>query len=295
MGMGLRSSGGTAGGGLTVFALAGGANLGAVQVGMLAALLEAGIRPDAVIGTSAGALNAAYLAADPTPGGMERLAELWGSVRRREVFPLSLGGLTRALLARRNFFFPSVGLRRVIGRAQLGFARLENAPIPLHVVATDLDTGEAVVLSEGPVIDALLASAAIPGVFPPVQIGGRLLVDGGVVASIPILQAEALGASRIYVLPTLPEWVSLGASSPLFVAQLAIELASHPAVHLALERVAARTEVHVLPVPGAAARLSMFDFRATRRLIDEAHELTTAWLGRVPAPIPALDPAWAAT
>ena len=174
------------GGGLTVFALAGGANLGAVQVGMLSALLEAGIRPDAVIGTSVGALNAAYLATDPTPGGMERLADLWGSLRRREVFPLSLRGMTQALLARHYFFFPSVGLRRLIRRARLGFARLEDAPIPLHVVATDLESGEAMVLSEGSVTDALLASAAIPAIIPPVEIGGRLLVDGGVVASIPM-------------------------------------------------------------------------------------------------------------
>lgn len=277
----------------TVFALAGGANLGAVQVGMLTALIRAGIRPDAVVGTSVGALNAAFVAADPSPAGMERLAELWLSVRRREVFPVSVSALVQALLSRRNYVVSPSGLRALIRRAQLGFTRLEDAPIPLRVVATDRDSGEAVVLSEGPLVEALLASAAIPGIFPPVEIRGRRLVDGGLVANPPILQAQALGGSAIYVLPTLPRWVPLGAPNALRVAQLAIELAAQPAVHLALDRVPSGTEVHVLPVPRATAELSMFDFRSTRRLISEAQRLTEAWLGVDSEGAPALAARWA--
>ncbi len=188
----------------TVFVLAGGGNLGAVQVGQLYALLESGIKPDAVVGTSIGALNGAFVVNHADLSGMEELAELWASVRRRDVFPVSVRALARGVFGHQQFLFESLGLRSVLLRAQFGFTHLEDAPIPVHVVATDLNTGNPVVLDHGETIRCLLASSAVPGLYAPVEIEGRTLVDGGVVANVPIAAAEALNPSRVYVLPTVP-------------------------------------------------------------------------------------------
>ena len=185
------------------FVLSGGASLGAVQVGMLRALVDEGIRPDLLVGTSVGAVNGAFLAGrDFTPQSVDELAELWLSVRRGQVFPLEpVTGLLGFLGARKNLV-PDRALRRLISR-NTDCDRLEQLPIPLHVVACDVLTGTEVRLSDGPLVDAVLASAAIPGVLPPVDWNGRLLIDGGVINNTPITHALELGATEIYVLPTV--------------------------------------------------------------------------------------------
>jgi NTE family protein len=262
----------------TVFVLGGGGNLGAVQVGMLYALLAAGIKPDGLVGTSIGALNGAFLAGHPDLAGIKALAALWESVRRRDVFPMRIGGLLRGAFGQQPFLFGSLGLRRMLRRADLGFERLEEAPIPLRVVATDLGARDAMVLERGDVVPALLASSAIPGVYPPVEIDGRTLVDGGIVANNPIAQAEAFDPQVIYVLPTLPDYPYQLPANALVMMQRVMALAGFSAEQRALTEAASRREVRVLPVPESAAKLSLFDFGATRRLIDEAYLLTTAWL-----------------
>lgn len=184
----------------TAFVFSGGASLGATQAGMLQALYERDIRPDLFVGTSVGALNAAFAAGRPsTVDTAIELQRTWLGLTRSQVFPAS--PLTAALgaLGVRDHSFPSSGLRRVIER-HCDFARLEEAAVPVHVVAADVLTGEEVRLSHGPVVDALLASAAIPGVFPPVARDGRLLMDGGIVNNAPITHAIELGADRVLVL-----------------------------------------------------------------------------------------------
>ena len=184
------------------FVLSGGASLGAMQVGMLRALLERDIRPDVIVATSVGAVNGAFIASHmPTRSSLDELAGLWRGTRRGDVFPLEpLTGLLGFLGVRRNLV-PGVALRRLVARNLL-HERLEDLPIPLHVVACDVLTGSEVLLSHGSLVDAVLASAAIPGVLPPVECDGRLLIDGGVVNNTPISHAIALGAQQIYVLPT---------------------------------------------------------------------------------------------
>jgi NTE family protein len=184
------------------FVMAGGASLGAIEAGMLRALYERGIVPDFIVGTSAGALNAAFIASRPqTPGTAEALAEVWHSLRRGDVFPLNpLAGLL-GFLGSRDHLVPASGLRRLIAR-YLEVELLEEMSVPLHVVAVDVITGEERRLSKGPALDAVLASAAIPAVFPPVTWEGRELMDGGVANNTPISHAVELGASEVYVLPT---------------------------------------------------------------------------------------------
>src|SRR3954470_11311074 len=187
----------------TAFVLSGGANLGATQAGMLQALYERDIRPDLFVGTSAGALNAAFAAGRPsTVDSAIELQGIWLGLTRPQVFPAS--PLTAALgaLGVRDHSFPPSGLQRVIER-ECDLARLEDAAVPVHFVAADVLTGEEVLLSHGPVVDALLASAAIPGVFPPVAWDGRLLMDGGIVNNSPITHAVELGADRLFVLSAI--------------------------------------------------------------------------------------------
>jgi NTE family protein len=184
------------------FVLSGGASLGAIQVGMLRALTDRGVVPDMIVATSVGAVNGAFIAShEPTPSTVDDLAALWQGVRRGQVFPLEpLTGLLGFLGPKRNLV-PGGALRRLVTRNVL-HERLEDLPIPLHVIACDLLTGAEMLLSRGPLVDAVLASAAIPGVLPAIEWDGRLLIDGGVVDNTPISQAVALGARQIYVLAT---------------------------------------------------------------------------------------------
>jgi NTE family protein len=184
------------------FVLSGGASLGAVQVGMLRALADHDIRPDLLVGTSVGAVNGAFLASRRFgPEAVDELAELWLGIRRGQVFPVEpFTGLLGFLGTRRNLV-PGGALRRLLAR-HTAQGRLEDLPMPLHVIACDVLDGREVRLSEGPLIDAVMASAAIPGVLPPVDWDGRLLIDGGVLNNTPITHAIELGADEIYVLPT---------------------------------------------------------------------------------------------
>lgn len=185
---------------LTAFVFAGGASLGAMQAGMLHALYERGITADLLVGTSAGALNAGFVATRPqTVATAEQLASIWRSLHRDDIFPISPRLVIGGLLNHSDHLVPDSGLRRIVKR-HLQIDRLEQANIPLHLVSFDLLAGEEVRLSTGSALDGVLAAAAIPGVLPAVRDGGRVLVDGGVVNNTPISHAIELGARRIYTL-----------------------------------------------------------------------------------------------
>jgi NTE family protein len=169
---------------------------------MLEALYEQGIAPDALVATSVGALNAAFVASRAQNVETARaLASVWRALQREDVFPVSLSALVGGMCGRRDHLVPDHGLRRLI-RRYLEFDDLDQAPIPLHLVAFDLNAGREVLVSRGPAVESVMAAASIPGVFPPVRIGELRLVDGGVVNNIPISHAVELGAELIYVLPT---------------------------------------------------------------------------------------------
>jgi NTE family protein len=256
----------------TAFVLAGGATRGAIQVGMLSALTERGIVPDVVVGTSVGAMNGAAYVADASPEGIERLDRLWVQARTTRIFPIAPRSIVENVRERRGYLFPNDGIRDWI-ETHLSHDRLEDFPIPLHVVATAVDDGRPVMLSRGDALTALLASTAIPGVFPPVSIDGTLLHDGGVAADVPLPQALDLRPTRVFVLPTLAE------ESP------------RPTAWLLLDRVFGRpastqdvpphpdVEVHWLTAPAFTG--NPYSFRESRRLIDEAHALTDAHLDRL--------------
>lgn len=185
----------------TAFVLSGGANLGALQVGMLRALAQRGITPDTLVGTSAGALNAAYIAnRGVTPEVVESLGEVWRSLSAWQLFAPSARQLFKAVAGKQSALFSSRGLRSLVEN-HLDFNRIEEAATPLTVVATDLLTGEQVDIDHGPAAEAILASSAISGVFPAVELDGRTLVDGGVADNTSLSHAVESGADVIYVLP----------------------------------------------------------------------------------------------
>lgn len=181
----------------TAFVLGGGAAFGAVQVGQLRALTEAGVRPDLVVGTSVGSINGAMVALDPD--GIEQLAGIWQEITTARVFPGGWLGRLRTLQASRAWLSDNRGLASLLEEylPTRDFTRLR---LPFAAVAADYVTAETVVLARGDLHQALLASAAIPGIFPPVTIGDRLLVDGGIVANVPVRQAVDLGARSVVVL-----------------------------------------------------------------------------------------------
>ncbi len=263
--------------GVTAFVLAGGGSLGAVEVGMLKALVAHGIRPDLVVGASVGAINAAFYAGRPSVDGVAELDRVWRSLRARDVFPLSpLQGLF-GFVGMRDGLVDGGALRDLLER-RLPYRRLEEASIPCHVVASDALDGREVVLSTGPAVTALLASAAIPGVFAPVECDGRSLIDGAIASNTPVASAIALGAERVIVLPTgfacacgrTPRGaiaMALHALTLMIVRQLVTDV----------ERLRDRAEIVVVP-PLCPVETTPYDFGDSAELIDRAEASTVTWL-----------------
>lgn len=264
---------------LTAFVLAGGGSLGAVEVGMLQALVEAGITPDLVVGSSVGAINGVHFAAAPNVQGVARLAKVWQRIGRGDVFPVSLTRSIRALLGNSNSLVSPIGLRRLL-EEHLPCDLLERSAVPVHVVATDFVSGMEVVLSRGSAVEAILASTAIPAVFPPVELGGQHLVDGGVANNTPVTAAARLGARRIIVLPTgfschadpVPRnaiGVALHALNLLIARQLVSDV----------QRLHGQVDLHVVPPLCPLARTA-YDFSGTDEMIERAAKSTRSWIER---------------
>ena len=269
----------------TAFVLAGGASLGAMQAGMLRALYEHEIVPDLVVGTSAGALNAAFIASRPqTPETALELAHVWRDLHRDDIFPLHPRQVFSGLANRQDHLVPDSGMRQ-LAEQHLEFENLEDAAIPVHLVAFDLRSGTEAVLSSGPALEAVLASAAIPGVLPPVVLGERLLVDGGIVNNTPISHAVELGAERIYVLPTDDAFAHRVPAEPrgaLDAAVHAFMLLSNARLYADLEHYGSLVELIVLPADNTH-HVQPTDFGHANRLIGAAHAAARAALAEADA------------
>ncbi len=273
----------------TAFVLSGGGSLGAVQVGMLQALSARGVDPDLLVGTSAGAVNAAFVAGRGTSArALADLERTWGATRFADVFPVSPLRPLLAVAGRRPSFFDARGLRRVVAH-HLTFARLQDAPIPLHVVATDLLTGTEVLLSAGSAVEAVLASTAIPAILPPVPIEGRLLVDGGLADNTAISQAVHLGADRIFVLPGGAACALVGPpTAPFGVALHALTLLVQQRLAHDIRRYAGQVELHLLP-PLCPLRVAPTDFGHGAELVTAARRASLRWLDGPDRSAAALD------
>jgi NTE family protein len=262
----------------TAFVFAGGGSFGAIQVGMLQSLVAHGITADFVVGSSVGALNGAFYAGDPTVKGVERLSDIWRGLKRQDVFPLTMRSLV-TFLWRRDFLIPHDGIRKLI-EDHIPFRRLEQASLPVHIVTTDIISGDSVVLSEGSTSDAIVASTAIPGAFSPVHYKDYYLADGAISSNTPIRVAVAKGARRLIVLPTGHACANdappvgavanaLHALTLLIARQLVIEL----------ENLGPDIEYYVIP-PLCPLVGSPYDFSRTADHIDRAVLSTDAWIAQ---------------
>ena len=243
---------------------------------MLHALASRGIAADVVVGSSVGALNGAYYAGNPTIEGIQRLDAIWRGLRRNDVFPLTWGTMAR-FLYRRDFLITSDALRQLVDR-NLTYRNLEDAKIPVHIVATDILSGATVVLSEGPAALAIIASAAIPAAFAPVHLNDLYLADGAVSSDTPITVAVARGARRLIVLPTgyacALEKPPVGAVAN---ALHALTLLISRQLMSELQGLDHGIEYFVVP-PLCPLIGSPYDFSQTSELIERANRSTDAWL-----------------
>jgi NTE family protein len=262
-------------GGKTALVFTGGGSLGAIQVGMLRVLLSSGVQADFVVGASVGALNASYFAGAPNAQGVANLEQIWSGLRRSDIFPFTLASVFGLLRHPGNVVDPA-GLRRVI-ETNLPYAPLEEALIPLNIMATN-HQGQGVRLSSGPAIEAILASTAIPGVFPPVHIDGEALMDGAIAANTPVRLAAELGASRIIILPTgyacalkEPPRTVIGKALHAITLMIAWQLMYE------LERLPEDIGVHLMPTLCPLA-VSPFDFSASRELTERAAQSSKKWI-----------------
>lgn len=260
----------------TAFVLAGGGSFGAIQVGMMHALAAHGVVADMVVGSSVGALNGAYYAGNPTLDGIRQLETIWRGLTRQDVFPMTWRTLL-GFVRRRDFLVAADGLRRLID-THLPYRNLQEAAIPIHIVATDILTGATIVLSEGPAAQAIIASAAIPAAFAPVQFEALYLADGAISSNTPAKVAVALGAQRLIILPTgyacareTPPMGAVANALHALTLLIARQLLSE------LETLDPLIDYFVLP-PLCPLSGSPYDFSQTGELIERAVKSTDAWI-----------------
>ncbi|MEA2453333.1 MAG: hypothetical protein QOG04_2043 [Actinomycetota bacterium] len=266
--------------------LSGGGPLGALQVGALKALFESGVRPDLVTGTSVGAINASFLAFNPTVEGVSEMERYWRALGEDDLFP---GGRFRAswarMFVRGSKVFENSGLRRMVESTLGPQARFEDAAVPLGVVATDLETGAERVFTSGPLVDPVLASAAMPGVYPPVEIEGRMYTDGGVANNVPIAPAVNMGATTLYVLNSTSHTNQRRPLvRPMDYFFHAFTLARAQRLSIDLRLYSERVNLVMIPTPSFDFFVPFASMEHTDRLIDLSYKHTKKFLAGQLAP-----------
>ena len=271
----------------TAFVLGGGGILGAHEVGMLKALAERGVTPDLILGTSVGAINGAMFAAEASAEGVERLAELWLGSQLSE---LTTAAVVRRIgtLARSGTHLESLDAARRRLADALPVERVEQLPVSFQCVAASIERAAEHWFTTGDLADVVLASCAVPGILPPVRIGDEHFIDGGIVNSIPVGRAFALGATNIYVLQVgrlekplrPPRW-------PWEVGLVAFEVARRHRFAHDLQSLPDGVRLHVMPTGGSTAP-AYNDVAAQLRLkravrtvaqqIDSAYEASLRYL-----------------
>lgn len=274
--------------GPVAFVLSSGANLGAAQVGMLRALVERDITPDVIVGCSVGAINGAGLAEDPTQAGIARLARVWSATDGEQLMPRRRVPPAVALWRRGESVHPGDGLQQLVRRA-LTVETFEELPVPFHCVATDVQEERERWFDSGPLADAVLASSAMPAMFPPVEIDGRPYIDGAVLNDVPVRHAAELGARTLYVLEVglsraLPE-----PRRPLDMAIQAYWVARRNRYKRELDALPDHFAVHVMP-DGGPHQLRVHDFTRSAELIRASYLASTAYLDEIDHHLGGLTP-----
>ncbi|MGH2808860.1 MAG: patatin-like phospholipase family protein [Actinomycetota bacterium] len=266
---------------MNAFVLSGGANLGSIQAGMLKGLLESGISPDLVVGTSIGAANAAYIAADPTLERARDLCRVWRGVRSRDIFPVNPLRALRTF-TRGGALFSPASMRRLFER-ELGYEDIEEARVPVRIVATRFADGSEFVFERGSVIDAILASTALPAIFPPHEIDGELYLDGGLSDHVPLQPAVAAGATRVYVLSVgFPCPPPADHRSPLSILAHSIGILLSQRIRVHSGDLFTQPGLEIIQIPPVCTEVGLRDLSKAPTLIDQAHDQTLRFLAGEP-------------
>lgn len=253
------------------FVLSGGGNLGAIQVGMLTALADRGVVPDLILGCSVGALNGGAFAADPTVAGVTRLADQWRLIAAAELMPSSWVPASLQLFRKGNSLSANTGLRQTVSTLLGQRDRFDELVVPFQCVATDVDSGAERWFSEE-LVAPILASAALPAVYPMVTIDGHRYFDGGVVNNVPMTRAIELGARKVYVLHVGPHGrPNPEVRRPLDAALIAYWIARNSRFARDLAEVPKGVEVIVLP-PGQRPDIRYDDFEQTEHLLSQGRD-----------------------
>jgi NTE family protein len=267
----------------TAFVLGGGGRWGAVEVGMLQALDEAGVKPELILGTSIGAFNGSVIADAPGPSGVERLAVFWEEVTGADLFGGTLLGRMRSVATLKPALHETAEIRRILEKVH-GDRLIEELVIPFQCVAASIERSAEHWFTMGPVVDAVLASSAVPALFPPVEIGGEHFYDGGLVNSVPLARAVELGASVIFVLQVGRVETVLRPPERLHEAALiSFEIARRHRFATTMEHLPEGIEVHLLPSGNPVAfddrrQLRWSDTGSTPALIEGAYEASREYL-----------------
>jgi NTE family protein len=265
----------------TAIVLSGGGNLGAMQAGSVVALFEAGITPDLLVGTSVGAMNSAFLATHPGLDGANALRDAWEELRRAEAIQLDPLLAFMGFFGLRDHLVSAKQLRRLLDK-WIPIDRFEQSTLPFGVVATDALSGDAVVVTSGEVGPALVASSAIPGIFPPVCVEGRWLIDGSLSSNHPVLEAQELGADEIYLVTTVTAPRNAPPKGAVAVAMNSVSLLTTRVARLQVAEAQRRAEQmggHIYVVPSAEPLApGPFDYRRSAELAEQAYRRTKQWL-----------------
>jgi NTE family protein len=269
--------------GPVAYVLGGGGVLGAVEVGMLRALLEADQKPDLIVGTSIGAVNGVLVAADPTEAVVDRLTALWASPQAREVFGDSVPRQVARFARAGTHLHSTAPLRRLLTRELDGATDFADLAIRFECCAASIERAAEHWFSTGPVIEAVLASSAVPGLLPPVKLNDEHFIDGGIVNSIPIGRAVALGARTVFVLQVGRIDRPLSAPKNVVdVARVAFEISRRHRYARELAEVPEDVQVHVLPPGVGSAKddspLAYRDLKVAMSRINRAYEASAAYL-----------------
>jgi NTE family protein len=269
---------------VAAFVLGGGGRWGAVEVGMLRALDEAGVEPDLILGTSIGAFNGSVIADRPGQLGVEALTKLWVEIAQSDVLQGSRIDRLKNVATFRPALHETSELRTLLEHVHPANRRIEELTVPFQCVAASIERAAEHWFTEGPLIDALLASSAVPALFPPIEIGGEHFYDGGLVNSVPLARAVELGAREVYVLQVGRMESPLRPPERLHEAALiSFEIARRHRYTTAVENLPEGVKLHVLPSGNPVAfddarQLKWRDVSSTTGLIDGAYRASTAYL-----------------
>jgi len=268
----------------TAFVLGGGGRWGAVEVGMLRALDQAGVTPDLILGTSIGAFNGSVIADRPGAEGVESLTRLWAEIASTGILQGRRMDRLRNVAALRPALHETSELRALLERVHSAGRLIEDLKLPFQCVAASIERAAEHWFIKGPLIEALLASSAVPALFPPVEIGGEHFYDGGLVNSVPLARAVDLGAKRIYVLQVGRIESQLRPPKRLHEAALiSFEIARRHRFTTAVENLPGGIELHLLPSGNPVAfddarQLRWRDVGSTNQLIDVAYAASLSYL-----------------